>query len=161
MSYVEGRWPQNCDRSKPTDYFTRVKQKLVKICIFFIKRPAAPRGNPRVLNISEIRYKKLLKTSGSQILISALVPRSGLVQIFGVICKRWWAVYPISWQQSGVVVPCSGLPGNNVITKLWKLLWYGPSAPNRQNMLKVKDLWKLGEELKWNSPFLRQWLRSE
>merc|ERR1712020_546601 len=25
MSYVEGRWPQNCDRSKPTDYFTRVQ----------------------------------------------------------------------------------------------------------------------------------------
>ena len=38
MSYVEGRWLQNCDRSKPTDYFTRVKQKLVKICIIFIKR---------------------------------------------------------------------------------------------------------------------------
>ena len=34
MSYVEGRWPQNWDRSKPTDYFTRVTQKLVKICIF-------------------------------------------------------------------------------------------------------------------------------
>ena len=40
MSYVEGRWPQNCDRSKPTDYLTRVKQKLVKICIFFLKRSA-------------------------------------------------------------------------------------------------------------------------
>ena len=40
MSYVEGRWPQNCDRSKPTDYFTRVTQKLVKICISFIKRSA-------------------------------------------------------------------------------------------------------------------------
>ena len=31
MSYVEGRWPQNWDRSKPTDYFTRVTQNLVKI----------------------------------------------------------------------------------------------------------------------------------
>ena len=28
MSYVEGRWPQNCDRSKPTDYFARVTQKF-------------------------------------------------------------------------------------------------------------------------------------
>ena len=51
MNYVEGWWPQNCDRSKPTDYLTRVTQKLVKICIFFYKN--AP--HPKIFNVKIFR----------------------------------------------------------------------------------------------------------
>ena len=50
MSYVEGRWPQNCYRSKPTDYFTRVTQKLMKICIF-LKNGL----HPKILNVKIVR----------------------------------------------------------------------------------------------------------
>ena len=73
MSYVEGRWPQNCDRSKPTDYFTKVTQKLVKICIFFIKR-SAPENFQRE-NFSKGVPTETLRTHGSEYVIKGVGDR--------------------------------------------------------------------------------------
>ena len=64
MSYVEGRWPQNCDRSKPTDYFIRGETEIGENLHFFIKRSAPE--NFQHENFSKGVATESLRTHGSE-----------------------------------------------------------------------------------------------